>query len=249
MKKLFVFGDSYQADHKQSWLYTKQIANQLSLTVNNFACAGSSLEFTINQVLKCFKGRKIEYDDFVIIGVPGSSRRWLLKLYPNTNHLDELDVPAYLRPFIPPKAACKKFEALRYLPYCESINNETLKNFLYTLDYIFKDFVTKPLLMPSDDRELRIVQDHVKQHNVSFISAQESLNPVARREIINMGIKDYMNFRNDLRKNHFVRENHDILAGILLESFKTGQTFSYIKMKTNVINEADTHLFTDDGDI
>jgi hypothetical protein len=102
MKKLFIFGDSYQADHKETYIYTKQIANQLSLTINNFACAGSSLEWTINQLLQCFKQKKINDDDFVIIGVSGASRRWLLKHYPNTNHLDELDPPDFIKPFLPP---------------------------------------------------------------------------------------------------------------------------------------------------
>jgi len=245
MKNLFIFGDSYQADHKEPYIYTKQIANQLSLTLNNFAVAGSSLEWTINQLLQCFKGNKINDDDFVIIGVSGTSRRWLLRHYPNTNHLDQLDPSDFMKPFLPPTNACKKFEKLRYLPYCESINNETLKNFLFTLDYIFKEFRTKPLLMTSDDRELKIVIDHVKQNEVNFVSAQESLNPFARREIIDMTEENYKHFRNDLRRNHFVWQNHNILADILVQSFKTGQSFSYRKMKTNIITEAETHLSPD----
>jgi hypothetical protein len=101
--------------------------------------------------------------------------------------------------------------------------------------------------MSSDDRELKIVLDHVKQNDVNFVSAQESLNPFARREIKDMTIENYKLFRNDLRRNHFAWQNHNILAKILIQSFKTGQSFSYKKMKTNIITESETHLSPDEN--
>jgi hypothetical protein len=249
---LWVFGDSY-AEHYSSlndqWMTS--VANVLNTDLKCFGLVGSSTEFTFNSFLNV--RNQIKKNDIIIILLTTHSRRWFFKLYPSHTANPQIGTD-YKNPVsvYEPTGFNDIDDALKL--YEEFLNNQSvfesyLENFLYSLDYLTKKLNCHTIIIPNFYDTGYFLKDKKELFpNLSF--AKGMMVDISLNEFTKDYLIEYTTSTKDLRVNHLMKYNHNVLGNKILNNIQNkieiDLTMDFIKHIINKDKIMDNEFIKDE---
>lgn len=218
MRSIWIFGDSF-AHYTPYDIWCKRIGELADATPYYFGEGGTSLEYTYEK----FNDNRshIKSNDIIILALTDINRRWFLR----ENLKDSIwDLMSQKTPIAEAITAQQK-----YLN-CISIHETYFSNFLYNLEYLTRSRHTHTIILPCFDTTLNSL-NLMKTDIPSIHIADRSLLDISTREFEDPSLlQHYTNtIQGDLRRCHFIKSNHYILADKLYENITTKKSLSLRK--------------------
>jgi len=212
MTTVWIFGDSF-AHYTPYEIWIKQLADQLEVNAQYFGEGGTSLEYTYEKFN--LQRNNIQDNDILIFALTDTNRRWLLR--------DNLKDTIWM---IISQNNEQANAAENYLKY---LNNTTaydtyLINFLYNLHDFTKKKKTHTVILPCFDTTLSLLNSNRNQFPLITI-ADRSLMSISSNEFKDPAMINYYTtvVQGDLRRCHFIKSNHDILADKLFNNIRNNK--------------------------
>jgi len=238
-RSLHIFGDSYSCDYpwipenKKNWMYHKILADYLNLEYYNYSVIGSSLEHMFIQFDT--NKEKIKENDIVIICITSLNRTFFFEEKPWIKEYDE-----YCMDEISDTEAI----AMKYFFSFLSTQNwhnmlVHLANFLHSVNNLASQLQNKILIIdclgyfrgkaPFNSLEERYENLIIPNGVLHDISLGESTNLSLIQEV-------FKRHGGDGRLNHICKNNHDVLAGKIIDYYEKNKEIDFKGFHTNIFS-------------
>lgn len=231
MGTLRVYGDSFGVNLGCEWQYMNQLQQYLKLEQQkNYSIFGCSNEWIIKNLIYDLTYSQIQPDDFILIVTTSETRQWLIKHLPdiaNFSGISDLNESLTTRE----QTAFKYYvthlqntdlDMQRHLSNSALLNN--LTSAVETLGarcLILPGFFDPKFVFEESEWLNSYIYKNYKtvvgnlNNNVCFEEFENS----------STAVKWYKNYKlPDIRANHMLRQNHDVLFKKIVDHLETGAT-------------------------
>lgn len=242
MSALHVFGDSFASNWGYDFQWMQQLSDRLGCTqFHATAQPGSANEWFLMMMADVYSKGLITRGDYVVITLSAAGRQWLIERVPQVGNwanmrnvdtgyfgLTELETQAidqYYHHLYNP--AIDNFRWDAYAAWCTVMSNQLLKDGIRLIT--LEGFGHSTAIRPQ-----------------SCVPVTGSLYEISEKEFVSKSAMDAWYDRNvpDQRLNHLLRDNHEILAEKLYQSFAHNEPLNLVTgFKTKRITGAnDAHI-------
>ena len=206
MTALWIFGDSF-AHYTPHDIWIQQLRDLTDTKPQYFGEGGTSMEYTYEKFNQ--QRNNIQDEDIIIIALTDINRRWFLR--------DNLKDTIWMI-MSQDTEESKAVEA-----YLKCLNNPIhevyLTNFMHNLEYLTKQKRTRTIILPCFDSTLNWLLSNKLQFP-SITVADRSLLSISENEFKDPQLLPLYTqvVQGDLRRCHFIKSNHTILAEKLADT-------------------------------
>lgn len=252
MGKLRVYGDSFSVDLKLEWQYVHQLSRYLNKPIEDYSLFGCSNEWIVKNILYDLIYNKIEPDDFILVVTTSETRNWLFPAFPDIGNFNGIsDLNETLTPS--QQSALKTFVTHFYNDDSNiqrhMANNSIIKNLLTAARdrYGVNSLVLPGFFNPKmSDESARWLHDYVYPNNDVVIGTLNDHVCFAEFEEVKTIPKIWYKTYNlpDIRANHMLKRNHDVLFEKIKQWLTTGETIDLTTgFHQKVINKQRLHQY------